>query len=55
MNILADRVWNIAGRACIVDATDQTGTLVHTRVTGVAVVDDLLKGRDVPSADEVGV
>jgi hypothetical protein len=55
VDILVDCLWNVTGSAGIIDTTDQTRTFVHPRITRIAIVDDLLKSFNVPSADEVGV
>lgn len=55
MNVFIDKVRNIARCAWIINPTDKTWALIHTRVTSVAVVNYLLKSRDIPSTDEIAV
>lgn len=54
-HLLVDGACDGAAGARVVDTTLKTGALVHTVVTRVAVIDNLLQGALVPAGYEVGV
>lgn len=52
---LIDRAGDGARRGWVVESTDEARAFIHSRVTSIAVVDDLGQGSDIPASKEIAM
>ncbi len=50
-----NRAGNVARCGGVIQSTDEPRALVHTRATGITVVNDLLESSRIPAIDEISV